>query len=111
MADTTSQPPSLAQLRARRSDIVRAASARGLVNLRVFGSVARGEGAPGSDIDIVVDLPKGARGFDAFGMLDEFRQDLEVLLGHPVNVVTVRGPFSERGAEIARRIQQEALIL
>lgn len=43
----------------RRNDLIAAAEARGIRNLRVFGSVARGEDRPDSDVDLLADLPPG----------------------------------------------------
>src|SRR5947209_16729031 len=110
MADATTGPPTLAELHAKRAEILRVTGARGVTNVRVFGSVARGD-AGARDVDFVVDLPDDARGFDACGLLDEVRQDLEGVLGCKVDVVTIRGPFSPRGASMAQRIEQEALKL
>lgn len=55
----------------------------GLSNLRVFGSVARGEDTPESDVDLLVDVPPG------IGLLTLARceRDLEALLGVPVDLV------------------------
>lgn len=43
--------------RRRRRDLVAAAAAHGVTNLRVFGSVARGQDRPGSVLDLLADLP------------------------------------------------------
>ena len=45
------------QVRQKRRDLVAAAAAHDVTNLRVFGSVARGEDRPDSDVDLLVDLP------------------------------------------------------
>lgn len=45
------------QVRRKRRDLVAVAAAHDVTNLRVFGSVARGEDQPGSDVDLLVDLP------------------------------------------------------
>lgn len=71
----------------RRSDILRVAAARGAHNIRVFGSVARGESDERSDVDFLVDLEPGRTLFDLSGLL----LDLEVLLDTSVDVVTERG--------------------
>ena len=71
-------------LRLRRRDILRAAKQRGARKLRVFGSVARGEAGPDSDIDLLVELEPGRSLFDLGGLL----MDLEDMLGHRVHVVT-----------------------
>ena len=52
-------------------------------NPRVFGSVARGDDRPGSDIDLLVDFDAEATYFDVVGL----RLDLEELVGLPVDVV------------------------
>ena len=54
--------------------------------MRVFGSVARGEDGPSSDIDLLVDLAADADLFDIAGL----NVELQRLLGHPVDVVPAR---------------------
>lgn len=110
MQEAAKQPPTLEELRAKREAILRVSAAHHVVNIRVFGSVARGDAAA-RDVAFVVDLPHDARGFDAFGILEELRRDLEAIVGCKVDVVTIRGPFSPRGAAIADRIKSEALAL
>ena len=51
-----------ALLREHRAEIQAAAAAVGAENVRVFGSVARGEETPESDVDLLVDFPAGERG-------------------------------------------------
>jgi len=55
-----------------------------LANLRVFGSVARGEDTEDSDIDFMVDALPGTTLFDLGGM----QVALERLLGRPVHLLT-----------------------
>jgi predicted nucleotidyltransferase len=55
--------------------------------VRVFGSVARGEAAVGSDVDFLVDMEEGRSLLDLVG----FWQDLEELLGCRVDVITDGG--------------------
>lgn len=74
-------------LQEKREDILRIANRRGASNVRIFGSVARGEADSKSDIDILVDLEPGRSLLDLGGLL----MDLEDLLGHNVDVVTERG--------------------
>jgi uncharacterized protein len=74
-------------LQEKREDILRIATRRGASNIRVFGSVARGEADAKSDIDLLVDLEPGRSLFDLGGLL----MDLQELLGHKVDVVTERG--------------------
>ncbi len=65
-----------------RDDILAIAARYGAVNVRVFGSVARGEAGPDSDVDILVDLTRKWSLFDRIGL----KQDLEDLLGRDVDV-------------------------
>ncbi len=90
-------------LQEKREDILRIASKRGAYNVRIFGSVARGEADSKSDIDILVDLEPGRSLFDLGGLL----MDLQDLLGHKVDVVTERG-LRER---IRERVLKEAITL
>ena len=70
-----------------REEILRAAARHGARNVRIFGSVARGDARPDSDLDVLVDMEPGASLFDMGGLL----VDLEELLGCKVDVVTERG--------------------
>ena len=74
-------------LRAKRPEILRAAKAHGAGNVRVFGSVARGEAVTGSDIDLLVDLEAGRSLLDHAALV----VDLEGLLGCRVDVAVERG--------------------
>ena len=74
-------------LKARRSEILSLARKYGALNVRIFGSVARGEARPDSDIDFLVDLEPGRSLFDLGGLLYELRSLLEV----EVDVVTEKG--------------------
>jgi predicted nucleotidyltransferase len=70
-----------------RDEIIEIAERHGASNIRVFGSVARGEADRNSDVDLLVDLEKGRSLFDLGGLL----ADLEKLLGCRVDVVTENG--------------------
>jgi uncharacterized protein len=74
-------------LRTRREEILRIAAKHGAHNVRVFGSVARGEADETSDVDFLVEMEPGRSLLDLGGLLI----DLEGLLGRPVDVVTERG--------------------
>lgn len=87
----------------KRDDILRLATAHGARNVRVFGSVARGEADAASDIDLLVDLEPGRSLLDLGGLL----MDLQALLDRPVDVVTERG-LRER---IRERVLREAVPL
>ncbi len=87
----------------KRGAMLEAAGHYGAHNLRIFGSVARGEATPESDIDILVDLEPGRSLLDLGGLLMEF----QAILGHPVDVVTEQG-LRER---IRQRVLTEAVPL
>ncbi|MCC5636045.1 nucleotidyltransferase family protein [Nostoc sp. CHAB 5844] len=65
-----------------REEILRIAAKYGAYNLRVFGSVARGEARPDSDVDFLVELEPGRNLLDRIGLI----QDLEELLKRKVDV-------------------------
>ncbi len=71
-------------LRERRADILSTAARYGAFNVRVFGSVARGEDNVDSDVDFLVDMDSDRSLFDVGGLL----LDLQNLLGRKVDVVT-----------------------
>jgi uncharacterized protein len=87
MTDTTQQTPTLQTLRAHRDEILALAERYGAYNLRVFGSVARGDANPDSDVDLLVSFREGTSLFELSG----FWQDLQDLLGYEVNVLSEGG--------------------
>jgi predicted nucleotidyltransferase len=74
-------------IRTRRGEILAIAARHGARNVRIFGSVARGDSYPGSDVDILVELEPGRTLLDHAALLIE----LEALLGCKVDVVTTPG--------------------
>ena len=74
-------------LHERREEILQIAAKHGAFNVRLFGSVARGEETENSDIDLLIDydLKKISAWFPA-GLI----QDLEALLGRKVDVVPTK---------------------
>ena len=90
-------------LESRRKEILDLAGTYGAKNIRVFGSAARGEGGPTSDLDLLVDMERGRNLLDLVG----FWQDLEELLGCRVDVITDGGisPY------LRERIYAEAIPL
>lgn len=92
------------KLRLFREQIRRTARAHGASNLSVFGSVARGDDGPQSDIDILVDLDVRTHGLLP---LAELQDDLERLLGESIDVVA-RGALA---AHVAERALAEAVPL
>ncbi|HYU33982.1 MAG TPA: nucleotidyltransferase domain-containing protein [Thermoanaerobaculia bacterium] len=91
------------ELRGLRSEILRLAALHGATNVRVFGSVARGEADERSDVDFLVDMRNGRSLLDLGGLLT----DLQELLSHSVDVVTERG----LKARIRDRVLEEAVPL
>jgi len=87
----------------KREEILRLAALHGARNVRIFGSVARGEAGPDSDVDVLVEFEKGRSLFDHAGLL----LDLEAILGCKVDVVSERG-LRER---IRDRVLREAVPL
>jgi predicted nucleotidyltransferase/DNA-binding XRE family transcriptional regulator len=73
-------------IRRLRGRLAEAAQRHGVRDLRVFGSVARGEETPDSDVDFLVDLEPGRTLLDLIG----FQQEAEDTLGVGVDVATPR---------------------
>jgi predicted nucleotidyltransferase len=67
-----------------REEILRIAARHGARNVRVFGSVARGEDRADSDVDLLVEMADDRSLLDLVGL----EQDLEQLLGRNVDVLT-----------------------
>ncbi|MFH1418958.1 MAG: nucleotidyltransferase family protein [Planctomycetota bacterium] len=74
-------------LTGHRDAILEIAARHGASDVRVFGSMARGEESAESDVDFLVSLEAGRTLLDHVGL----RQDLEELLGRPVDVVVDGG--------------------
>jgi predicted nucleotidyltransferase len=75
------------QVYEKRDEILRIAAAHGVRSIRIFGSVARGDANPESDIDLLVEVGPTTSSWFPAGLI----LDLEELLGRPVEVVTERG--------------------
>ena len=90
-------------LEAKKGEVLRIAAKHGAHNVRVFGSVARGEARPDSDVDFLVNMEPGRTLFDMGGLL----MDLRDLLGVNVDVVTEHG-LKQR---IRDRVLKEAELL
>ena len=71
-------------LQSKRHEIHRIAAGHGARNVRLFGSVARGEDYESSDVDFLVDMKAGRSLLDLIGL----SQDLEALLHRKIEVLT-----------------------
>ena len=77
----------LTLIKNKKKEILALAEKYGAYNIRIFGSVARGEDDEKSDIDFLVDFKEGVSLLDWGGLLMELRD----LLGHKVDVATEKG--------------------
>ncbi|MFY9927266.1 MAG: helix-turn-helix domain-containing protein [Streptosporangiaceae bacterium] len=111
VVDAQHQPPQLTrlsgpvgrQVRRKRRDLVAAAAAHNVTNLRVFGSVARGEDRPDSDVDLPVDLPPDM-GLVGLGRV---QAELEAIIGATVDLV----PASNLKPAVRARAERELVVL
>lgn len=90
-------------VRRHRSAVRSVAARHGASNVRLFGSVARGEEEPDSDIDLVVDVPETISLLELIAL----RRELTELLDAPVDVVPVRS----LRPDVAAAIEREAILL
>jgi hypothetical protein len=81
-------------------EILQIAASHGAMDVRVFGSVARGDARPDSDVNFLVTMEPGRSLFDLGGLL----MDLRDLLDYEVDVVTEAGLRTR----IRRRVLEEA---
>jgi hypothetical protein len=91
------------RVRRHRKDLVAAAAAHGISNLRVFGSVARGEDHPDSDVDLLADFPLG---LSLFG-LGRLEADLEAILGTRVDLI----PAADLKQDVRQRVEPDLIAL
>lgn len=93
----------MSDLRARGREIRSLAERRGVRNIRVFGSVARGDADERSDLDLLIDYGPETDLFDLAG----FALDVEEMLGVYTQVATVQG----LKPRMRDRVLQEAVAL
>jgi hypothetical protein len=87
MNESLKSTPTLDDLRAQRDAILKLAEKHRAYNVRVFGSVARGEATPDSDVDFLVSVKPKTSIFELVGLW----LDLQDLLGREVNLSTDEG--------------------
>ncbi len=102
--DQARTAPTLEGLRSRRDEIIALAKKYGAYNIRVFGSVARGDATPESDIDLLVDFEDWASLYELSGLW----QDLRDLLGRQVDVLS---DHMEMRARLRKRVLRDAVPL
>lgn len=73
----------LDRIHSQKKELIAVAKKHGAYNLRIFGSVARGEESEKSDIDILVSFEKGRNIFDEVRLFDELTQ----CLNHKIDLV------------------------
>lgn len=98
------QTLTLSQLREQRAEILALAEKYGAYNVRVFGSIARGEATPDSDIDLLMSFRESASLYDLSGLW----QDLQNLLGRKVDILSDHPHLKER---LKARIMRDAVPL
>jgi uncharacterized protein len=91
------------RVRRHRAELIEAAAALGVENLRVFGSVARGQDRPDSDVDLLVDLPQGM-GLLGLGRV---RAALEEILDADVDLI----PADDLKDDVRARVEREQVRL
>jgi len=74
-------------LKGKRDEILAIAARHGATNVRIFGSVARGEASAESDVDFLVEMERGRSLLDRAALMIE----LEETLGRRVDVANERG--------------------
>jgi predicted nucleotidyltransferase len=89
----------LDEVRSRREDILAAAGRHGVRDVRVFGSVARGDATSDSDLDLLVEIAPGRSLLDLAG----FAVEVQDLLGIFTQVVTLTVCASGSGRRSSRR--------
>ena len=100
--DRALRVPTVARVRGQRSALLSAAARRGLTELGVFGSVARGDADADSDVDLLVQPGPRTSLFDLAG----FMAEAEALLSSPVDVISDRGE-----GDAIDRIRRESIPL
>jgi len=77
----------LEMLKKSRAEILAIAAKHGASNVRIFGSVVRGEDTEESDVDVLVDMAADRSLYDLVG----FQQEIEALVGRKADVLTENG--------------------
>ncbi|MFT4194931.1 nucleotidyltransferase family protein [Ottowia sp.] len=92
----------LDHLHAHRDAIAALGQRYGARRIRVFGSVARGEEGPDSDVDFLVEFD---RGYDLFAQRLPLARELSRLVGRPVDLI----PEHELSRHLREQVLREAM--
>ncbi len=103
LSPSPERSPLRASVDRNRMGLARALQKLGARNVRLFGSVARGDDGPQSDIDLLVDVTSGV-GLFALGQM---RSEAERILGSSVDIV----PANSLKKDVAERVLAEAIAL
>lgn len=103
MTDMTKAPPTLEALRQRRDEIMDVMHKHDVSNVRVVGSVARGEARSSSDVDLLISFPASRSVFDLVGLW----LDLKELLGYEVSLI----PDSAKDEKFMQSVLEDAVAL
>lgn len=95
--------PNIDDLRTLRDDILRLAAEYGASNVRVVGSVARGEATTESDVDLLMTFSSARSVFDLVGLW----QDMQELLGCDVSII----PDSASDSTFIQSVAEDAVPL
>ena len=90
-----------------RQEILEIAHQRGIMNVRVFGSMSRGDAGPDSDVDLLVQLESGRSGLALSGFL----MDVSELLGRKADVVTEKALHPRLRGKIVQEAQPLVLLM
>jgi len=93
-------PKLLEELRSKREKIYEIASEYGVSNIRVFGSVARGEEREDSDVDLLVNIDYKKYG-SGFARVD-FKEKIEKYLKHKVDILTEKSLYHSIKKEVMK---------
>jgi len=95
------------QIRQFSPQLIKIAKKHGIKNIYVFGSVARGDNTPQSDVDFLIEMEEGASLFGVAG----FSYESEELLGVPVDVIPLSALPQVKDQKFVRNIKKEAVPL
>lgn len=105
VAELGARPSPRDVLREQRSTILSVLSERGGRDVRVFGSIARGDDDELSDVDLLVDLPHGDSPADELLTVLGLSEELSALVGTRIDVVSPRTLRAEvRAAALAEAV-------